>query len=375
MKKLNVAMIGTGAMGKYHSYAFKIVDHFFDLNISTNLKLMISRDKSNEKKSKKYGFENFSTDIQDAFSDEIDIVDIVTPNHSHIDLVIEASKRKKIIICEKPLAMNYKEALKGIKEVEKSNILHCINFNFRKATPVALIKRIIEDGEIGRIYTCKMDFLHDSSYSKDTPIKWRLKKEYSGGGASYDLSVHLIDLAHFLIGEIEDVASIEKTFIKKRKSADLKKMDIVDTDDYNACLVNFKNGAVGIFDSSRISTGDRLQNTLEIRGSKGAVKWDYQKFNFIQFYSAEDKSNMNGFKRIYTTENSHPYMNGYYGLTGHGNHYDSMMVHQIYDFLKAVEQNQMPSPNLYDGLKAQRVLEAIKISNREKSWVKILDVN
>jgi predicted dehydrogenase len=118
---------------------------------------------------------------------------------------------------------------------------------------------------------------------------------------------------------------------------------------------------VGVFDSSRVSTGDKLQNTIEIRGSKGAVKWNYQKFNLIEFYSIKDKSDINGFKKVYATKNTHPYMNGYYGMPGHGNHYNSMMVHQVYDFLKAIEQGETPSPNLYDGLKAQMVLEAIKI--------------
>jgi predicted dehydrogenase len=379
MKKLNIAMIGSGIMCKYHSYAFKIVGHFFDVNVETNLQLMISRFKGKEKEkiSKKYGFENFSNNVEDAFSDEIDIVDIVTPNNSHIDLVIEALRRNKMVICEKPLAMNYREALKAIKEVERSNglpLYHCVNFNYRKATPIALLKRIIDDGEIGEIYTFKIDFLDDSVCDRDLPIDWRLGKKYSGGGASYDLNVHSIDLAHYLIGEIENLVSLEKIFIKKRKSEDLKSIVPVDTDDYCVCIANFRNGAVGVFDSSRVSTGDKLQNTIEIRGSKGAVKWNYQKFNLIEFYSTKDKSDINGFKKVYVTENTHPYMNGYYGMPGHGNHYNSMMIHQVYDFLKAIEEEKTPSPNLYDGLKAQMVLEAIKISNNEKKWIKITDI-
>jgi len=375
VRVLNIALIGCGAMGKYHSYAFKIVNHFFDLSIIPKLKIMVDSDPSKEKEAFQYGFEKFSTNIKDVFTDNIDVVDILTPNYLHADLIKKAAQNGKIIICEKPMAMTYKEAKDSIIEVKKNNVLHCINFNYRKATPLAIIKNIIDEGEIGKVYTWKVDILLDSLSCKDTPASWRLEKKFSGGGASHDLLIHFIDLANYLIGKIESVASVEKTFIERRKSSDKKNTIIIDTDDYSACLVNFNCGALGIFDSSRIATGDRIQNTLEIRGSEGAIKWDYQKFNFVNLYLQKDNYKLNGFKKVYTTENDHPYMHGYYKFPGHGHHYNSLIVHQIYDFLKAIEKNQMPSPNLYDGLEAQKVLEAVKISAQEKRWVNINEID
>ena len=148
----------------------------------------------------------------------------------------------------------------------------------------------------------------------------------------------------------------------------------VDTDDYTSCLANFENGAVGLFDASRISTGDRLESSLEIRGSRGAVKWDYQNFNFIELYIS-GSSDIDGFRKVYTSEPDFPYMDGYYGMAGHGQHYDSLIIHQIYDLLGSISKNTMPSPNFKDGLKAQRVLEAIEQAHKEKRWVKIEEVN
>ncbi|MES0342068.1 MAG: Gfo/Idh/MocA family oxidoreductase [Candidatus Humimicrobiaceae bacterium] len=373
MKTINIAMLGTGGMSKYHSYGFKIADHFFDLDIKICLKLLVGR--SNDKKhlASKYGFEKYSTNINDAFKDDIDLVDIITPNYSHIPLVKKAAAANKIIFCEKPVGMNYKEALEGYKAVEVSKVLNCVNFNFRKATPVALIKDIIEKKKIGEIYTWKIDFLADDGSDINNPINWFYQKKFSGGGANYDLNVHLIDLAHFLVGDIESIVSLQKTFIKERKDESKKGKVPVDTDDYTSCLANFKNGAAGLFDASRISTGDRLDSSLEIRGSTGAVKWDYQNFNFIELYLS-DNSNINGFRKVYTTESGFPYMDGYYGMAGHGHHYDSLIVHQVYDLLRSISKNNMPSPNFKDGLKAQKVLEAINQSHKKKRWIKVEEI-
>ncbi len=373
MKRLNIAIIGTGGMCKYHSYGFKVADHFFDLDIKACLKLLVGRSPDKKQLANKLGFERYSTDLADAFSGDIDLVDIITPNHLHIPLVKTAAGAKKIIFCEKPVGISYREALEGYRIVEKNKVLNCVNFNFRKATPVALIKDIVSKGKIGEILTWKIKFLADDGSDINNPASWFFIKRFSGGGVNFDLNVHLIDLAHYLVGEIESVVSLQKTFIKERKSLDGGFMEEVDTDDYTACLANFDNGAVGIFDASRISTGDRLDSSLEIRGSKGAVKWDYQNFNFIELYLSE-KSKLNGFRKIYTSEPGLPYMDGYYGMSGHGHHYDSMIVHMVYDLLKSISKGEMPSPNFKDGLKAQQVLEAISVSSKENRWVKVKEI-
>jgi len=373
LEKINIAMIGTGGMAKYHSYGYRVAGHFFDMDIRADLKLLVGRSDQKKHLAEKYGFEKYSTDVDDAFGDDIDLVDIITPNNLHIPLVKKAAAAKKIIFCEKPIGMGYREAAEGYSEVVKSGVLHCVDFNFRKATPIALIKDIIDRGVLGDIYTWKVRLLADDASNIDNPISWFYQKSTSGGGASYDLNVHLIDLAHFLVGGIKSVVSLQKTFVAERKSGDGRTREKVDTDDYTACLADFENGAAGIFDASRISTGDRLDSGFEIRGSKGAVKWDYQNFNFIEIYEAAG-DRINGFRKVYTTEPGFPYMEGYYGMAGHGHHYDSLIVHQVHDLLDSIRRGQMPSPNLRDGLAAQQVLEAINISHEQKRWVDLGEV-
>jgi len=374
LKELNIAMIGTGGMAKYHSYGFRIAGHFFDLDIKPRLRVLVGRSGDKKDLAVKYGFDKYSTDPDDAFADDIDLVDIITPNHLHIPLVKKAAAAGKMIFCEKPIGMNYREAADGYREVREKGVLNWVDFNFRKATPVALIKDIIERGDIGDIYTWKIRLLADDASDPNNPISWFYQKQSAGGGAAYDLNVHLVDLAHFLVGDIQRVISLKKTFIKKRKTADGNALQKVDTDDYIACLADFENGAAGIFDASRISTGDRLDSGLEIRGSKGAVKWDYQHFNFIGLYRS-GKEDIDGFRKVYTAQPGFPYMDGYYGMAGHGHHYDSLIVHLVYDLLRSISRKAMPSPDLADGLRAQRVLEAIDISHEEKRWVALKEID
>ena len=98
-----------------------------------------------------------------------------------------------------------------------------------------------------------------------------------------------------------------------------------------------------------------------------------QNFNFIELYLA-GSNDIDGFRKIYTSEPDFPYMDGYYGMAGHGHHYDSLIVHQVYDLLRSISHNKMPSPNFKDGLKAQQVLEAIKISHKERRCVETKEI-
>jgi len=372
MKELNVAIIGCGFVGKVHSYGFKNVNFFFDINIIPKMTLAIDSDRNMEKNAKKYGWINFSTDWKDALNDEVDIVDVATPVFLHKEMVIEAAKRGKIVICEKPLTLSLKDAEEIIKAVEESKIKHLINYSFRKIPAIAYAKELIQSGKLGEIYHWRARWLSDVIIDKNLAIDWRMKNSMAGGGASADINSHLIDLAIFLNDEIFEVSSVKKTFINERPAGSTK-TEIVDVDDAINCIVKFKNGSLGVFESSRVCSGRKESVAIEINGTNGAIIYDYQNFNELKvFLKDKDKKN-NGFKILKIYNKEYPYM-GKWWPEGHGINYENIIINQFNDFFLSLENNTMPSPNLYDGLKVQRVMEAMSRSDLEKKWIKIEDL-
>ena len=282
-KKINVGLIGCGFMGRVHSNAYRQVKPFFDLGHEPVLKVVCD---NNEKKVKEFaenwGWENFETDWRKMVErDDIDLVDICTPNNTHCEITLAAAKAGKTIALEKPLAMNAQEGEVMVEAVEKAGMPNMVWFNYRRVPAVALVKKIIEEGRLGRIFHYRAKYLQDWTISPDVPqggdALWRLDSRVSGSGVTGDLLAHSIDLAMWLIGDISSVSAMTETFIKERKMQDEPdKVMPVKIDDACAFLARFENGALGTFESTRYARGRKNQNTFEINGEKGSVAFDLE---------------------------------------------------------------------------------------------------
>ncbi|GIV12763.1 MAG: oxidoreductase [Fimbriimonadales bacterium] len=328
----------------------------------------------------KYGFEEYATDWQQVVArDDIDLVDVSTPGNLHAPISIEAAKHGKIVLCEKPLANNLAEARAMVEAVEQNGVKHGIFFNYRKAPAVAFAKQLISEGVIGTIYHFRGTYLQDWIVDPNFPLVWRLRKEIAGSGVHGDLNAHIIDLARYLVGEIEEVCGMMHTFIKQRpvlKEVDDRlggqagtEMGEVTVDDAAMFLARFENGAIGTFEATRFALGRKNYNRFEINGSKGSIVFNLERMNELELYLETDPPGMRGFRTIQVTEGVHPYISAWWP-PGHIIGYEHTFTHLVRDALEAISKNELPSPNFYDGLKCQAVLEAVEISANERRWVK-----
>lgn len=211
------------------------------------------------------------------------------------------------------------------------------------------------------------------------PLVWRLQKKLAGAGALGDIGSHAIDLARYLNAEFNSVVGHMTTFIKERPlpSADGGRLQAkagtgtgkVTVDDDANFLARFSNGSVGVFESSRFCGGRRNYNTFQIYGSKGSVAFNLERMNELEFYDAENAKAEQGYKTIGVTEGVHPYV-GAWWPSGHIIGYEHTFVHAIHDFLVALENDTLPSPNFVDGVKNQAVLEAVELSSKSGKWEK-----
>lgn len=333
-----------------------------------------------------FGWEEYCNDWRTVVKrDDIDVIDIATPTAFHKDIAIEAAKNGKHIFCEKPLAMNATEAKEMMEAVEDKNLIHMLGHNYRRVPAIAFAKKMIEDGKLGKIYHFRGVYLQDWIMDPNFPAIWKLDKKIAGSGPHGDLNSHIIDLARYLVGEIDKVVGMEEIFIKKRPKPavgdKLKTMLIADkeeeseykevtVDDMTAFLAKFKNGAVGTFEASRFAGGRKNHERIEINGSKGSIVFNFEKMNELLFWSKEDDLEVRGFKKILVTEECHPYIEAWWP-PGHLIGYENTFVNEFADFFKAIKENKKVEPNFYDGWKINQVLDAVTKSIEILTWVNV----
>lgn len=371
-KKLNVAMIGYDFMGRAHSNAWRQVARFMpDLPYEPVMKVVAGRTEAKVKQAaERLGWEEHATRWEDVMArKDIDIIDICTPGDSHMPIAIAAAQAKKNILCEKPLANTLADAEKMWNAATKAGVIHMLCHNYRRCPAVALAKQLIDAGTLGKIYHYRGTYLQDWIVDPAFPRVWRLEKSRAGSGSLGDILSHTMDLSRYLVGEPVEVNGLLKTFITERPLPDNPaKKGPVDVDDAALSLVRYDNGAVGYLEGTRFATGRKNYNRFEINGGKGSIVWDLEQLNDLQLYVEEGPNS--GFRTITVTDGKHPYV-GAWWPPGHIIGYEHSFTHTVYDFLRAIAEQKLPTPSFEDGYKNQRVLDAIERSARDGKWVKI----
>ena len=388
-KTIRVALIGCGFMGKAHSNAWRQATHFFPLKADVEMNTICGC-KGEEKTVlpmaiAKWGFKQGSINWREVVkSPDIDVVDIVAPNHVHAEIAIAAAKAGKNIICEKPLALTSKLCGEMLAAAKKAGIVHMICHNYRRIPAIAMAKRLIEEGALGTLYHYRARYAQDWITDPEFPLVWRLRKEVSGSGAHGDINAHIIDLARYLVGEFDEVCGMMHTFIKKRPLPSMevrkeglsatagKKMGTVTVDDATLFLGRFKNGALASLEGTRFALGRKNQITLEINGSKGSLSFDLEDMNRLHFFDNTNAPDRQGFRDILVTQpgDIHPFV-GKWWPPGHIIGYEHTFVHTIADFVNACVAGKPVQPTFEDGMRNQRVLEAVEESATTRKWVKV----
>jgi predicted dehydrogenase len=384
-KPLNVAVLGCGFMGRTHSNAYSQVNHFFDREHHPVLKACYGREEDRAKLeafAKTWGYESVETDWRKLVArKDIDLVDCCAPNFMHHDIVIAAAKAGKMIVCEKPLAMNLAEAEEMVAAVEKAGVANMVSFNYRRVPAISLFKQIIDEGRVGRVFHYRATYNQDYTISTNVPQGgmglWRLDSKVAGSGVTGDLLAHSIDTAEWLNGPIQRVVAHIETFIKERKHADSGKVEKVDIDDACMFLAIFENGSMGTFESTRYARGRKNYSTMEINGENGAIFFDLEDPHILEFFRYADpqtgkkiEDHLTGWQRIHVTNSEHPYMSHYW-VPGTTIGYEHTFINGLADFLAGLEGGPAFQPNLRAAMRTQKVCDAVLDSARKGQWVEI----
>lgn len=395
-KSIHVALIGSKFMGRTHSNAYLKVGKFFDLPQEVVMHTACARNQEELTRfASRWGWQNTSVDWRAVCENpEIDLVDIGTPNDMHRDMAIAALESGKHVACEKPLANTLdsaREMVKAAAKAAKKKQRSFVWYNYRRCPALALAHQFVAAGKLGRIYHVRGFYLQDWA-GPDTPMLWRFKGDVAGSGALGDLCAHSIDAARFVTGEefSEVNGAYLKTFVKMRrvldegaggeisgKGAKTKgKMARSTVDDAALFTAQFSGGALATFEASRLSTGDKNGNKLEVHGEHGAIRFNFERMCELEWYDATLPQAQQGWTSINVSNGSvHPYADQWWP-EAHSIGYEHGFVNQAGDMFKVIagQKPLVPLPDFNDAYQTQRVLEAVVLSAKNRCPVRISEI-
>jgi myo-inositol 2-dehydrogenase/D-chiro-inositol 1-dehydrogenase len=373
MKELNIGLVGYGFMGRTHSNAFLQAPRFFDLPRRPVLKAVAARNEARVKAfAANWGYESYTTDWRDLINrKDIDVIDIASPNDTHHDIAIAAARAGKMVMCEKPLGRTAAEAEAMTAAIEQAGVPNTVWYNYRRVPAVTMIKQLIDEGKLGRIFHYRAKFLQDWTISSDLPQGgeglWRLDVAVAGSGVTGDLLAHNIDTALWLNGPIVEVTAMTETFVKERTHTLTGKKQPVGIDDASAFLARFANGSLAMFEATRYARGHKALYTLEINGEHASAFWDLHDLHRIQYFDHHDEGRVRGWRNIHVTDGDQPYMKHWW-VPGLQIGYEHTFTHQFADFVQAADKGTSLPPTFRDGLATDHVTDAVLLSAKTRQW-------
>ena len=375
-KELNIGLVGYGFMGRTHSNAFRQAPQFFDLPYTPVLKAVAARNTDKAQKfADNWGWQSVESDWKNLIDrDDIDLIDIASPNDTHAEIAIAAAKAGKMVLCEKPLGRTADEAKKMVEAVEQAGVANMVWYNYRRVPAVTMLKNLLDEGRFGRIFHYRSQFLQDWTISQDLPVGgealWRLDASVAGSGVTGDLLAHNIDMALWLNGPSVEVSAATEIFIKERTNTQTGEKVPITIDDASMFLGRFANGSLAMFEATRYARGHKALFTLEINGEKASASWDLHDLHRLQYFDYKNDGKLRGWTDIHMTDGDHPYMKQWW-VPGLQIGYEHTFIHQVADFLQSLGTGIPASPTFRDGLMTEYVTDAVLKSAQTRQWEKV----
>lgn len=379
MKKLGIALIGYGGIGRVHAMAYRTIPFHYGLpaDAITIVGVATAHRQTAERAAREIGCAVWTADYRELLArEDVAIIDCCVPNCQHAEILIAAAAAGKHIYCEKPLAMNVAEGQQIVEAVKNSGIKTQMCFNFRFLPAILRAKQLINQGFVGRVFSFRGRYYRASYINRDKPLSWRLRKDVSGGGALFDLGAHVLDVIYYLLGGFGSIQATLDTLIPERPiAAGSQEKEPVDVDDIALLHVRLADQTLGLVEISRMGTGTTNDLQIEIFGENGAIRFNAADPSWLEIYDVRDAEQplggMRGFRKVETVQHYDGQKSPDWTMSP-----DFIRAHAEcqYQFLNAISEDRPASPTLADGLRIQEAMEAAVRSSAEKRWVTIEEV-
>jgi len=367
VRQVGIGIVGYGTMGRAHAHGWALAPRVRALDAEPRLRAISGRDAAAvEAAASRYGVESWTADWRKLVErPDVDVVDVCTPPGTHAEIVEAAAAAGKAVLCEKPLAVDYASARAAVAAVERAGVLGAVGFNYRRLPALALLARLVFEGAVGDVLLWRSTWLSDEFLDPAIAFDWRFERAM-GASTIADLGSHLVDLALWVVGPVEEVAAQSATFTRERSGR------AVDVDEASSFLVRFAGGARGVFETARVCARRPCDFWVEVNGTRGTLRFDYARLNELWFGDAGDEPGLYGMRRIRAEHPEHPYAADWWPI-GQGVGYGTSFVNQAADLLERWPDGPW-EPDLAHGARVQAVCEAAERAAAERRWVRVEEV-
>ncbi|GHD72576.1 oxidoreductase [Streptomyces mirabilis] len=380
VRTLGVAVVGFGWMGRVHTQAYARVPHHFP-GLSLRPELVAVADEvpgRAEEAAAQYGFAAAHRDWREVAADpRVQAVSIAAPNFLHREIGLAMAEAGKHIWIEKPVGLTAGDARAVSDAVTKAGVQGTVGFNYRNAPAVAAARELIASGEIGTVTHVRIRLFSDYAAHPEGALTWRYERERGGSGVLGDLASHGVDLARFLLGEIEALTADTAIFLPRRARptgataghtrATGGELGPVENEDYVNCLLRFASGARGVLEACRVSAGEQNNYGFEVHGTKGAVFWDFRRMGELgvsRGTSYQDQP----VSTVYVGPGDGEYA-AFQPGSANSMGYDDLKVIEAHHFLRSIAENTPYGATLADAVHSAAALDAMSRSAERGTWV------
>jgi len=385
LDSIGVGLISVGWMGRLHSRAYRALpDHFPELGVRP--RLVVAADPieaARDQAVTRLGYERAVADYHEVLEDPtVDVVSICSPNFLHREMAVAAARAGKPFWIEKPMGRYASDSRQIHDAVRAAGLITSVGFNYRHAPAIERARELVRSGRLGRITNVRGSLLADYSSDPAAPLTWRFERERAGSGVLGDLLSHGLDLAQYVVGRIASVSALAETFIESRpvpaagivdrSAAATGELRPVENEDYAALLFRFEDGAVGAMDSSRVMRGPHAEYSLEVYGTKGSVRWDFQRLNELEVYL--DGQEVDGYTTHHVAPGDGEFARFQPGA-GTAMGYDDLKTIEAAQFIASVRRGEQLAPSVADGLATASIVEAAEASLVDGAWHDVAHVD
>lgn len=379
-KTLNVAIIGSGFIGGEHAKGYALASVCCpDIAATPVRKILCDSDEEKVKeRAKRWGFEEYCTDYHEILKrDDIDIVDVCTPEPCHAQIVCDLIKERKFFIaCEKPLVSTLEDGEKIMKALDEYDWDDhtAVSFNKRRFQAVAYAREVVKSGKLGEILM--FHGRYNGGRITTTQAWWHDYKVSSGWA---NCGSHLCDMCAFILDDhfdevVGQVSAAPKMILAREpepgeKIEDIPMVESV-AEDYGLLIGKMKSGLTVTLMRESCYLGCLEDISYEILGTKGSLRWNAMNPNRVEYCDGSDEPGSRGFKEIHMGA-MHPYGNCVAPHQGFAKGVSDQMALEAYDFVNACARGERFQPTMKDSYEIVKVCQAVRESDKLHSWVKI----
>jgi len=379
---VGVAVVGFGWMGQVHARSYARVRHHYpNLALAPRPVLVVDAERDRQADAiDRYGFESGSDDWRDVLAaDRVQVVSVTAPNFLHREIGAAVTTAGKHLWIEKPVGLSAADARAVAGSATAAGVQSAVGFNYRNAPAVEHARELIASGAIGRVTNARFRLLSDYASHPLGALSWRFERAQGGAGVLGDLASHGVDLARYLLGELDSVVADTAVFIGRRPKpsgagshfalAEGGELGDVENEDYLSCLVRFASGARGAVECSRVSVGDQCNYGFEIHGTQGALSWDFRRIGELQLSSGVDYLDQP--VRSILVAPGHGELASFQPAAGIAMGYDDLKVIEAARFLRSIADGSPHGATLADAVASAVVLDCIAESVQRRGWVSV----